>query len=98
MSVGHPGKPAGSAGMEGEGGSMRSVEDLIEAVHREASRADFPIDTPVYEKATKDPNGPSSSPGRWRRRFASSPATWARTRSRKGNRSSEPAGSWCGRV
>ncbi len=37
---------------------MRSVEDLIEAVHREAHRADFPIDVPVYEKAKKDPKRP----------------------------------------
>src|SRR5690242_19863673 len=36
----------------------RSLEDLIEAIHREALRADFPIDEPVYEKAKKDPKRP----------------------------------------
>ena len=30
----------------------------IEAVHQEALRAEFPVDTPVYEKAGKDPTMP----------------------------------------
>lgn len=37
---------------------MRTIEQLIEAVHQEALRADFPVDTPVYEKADKDPTMP----------------------------------------
>lgn len=36
----------------------RTLEDLIEAVHREALRADFPIDEPVYRTAGKDPKRP----------------------------------------
>jgi uracil-DNA glycosylase len=37
---------------------MRSLESLIEAIHREATRADFPIDVAVYERASKDPKRP----------------------------------------
>lgn len=37
---------------------MRSVAELIEAVHREALRAEFPIDVPAYERAGKDPERP----------------------------------------
>jgi len=36
----------------------RTVEDLIEAVHREALRADFPVDEPVYRRVDKDPRRP----------------------------------------
>ena len=34
---------------------MRTVESLIAEVEREARRAEFPIDTPVYERAGRDP-------------------------------------------
>jgi uracil-DNA glycosylase len=37
---------------------MRSIERLIDDIHREAQRADFPIDTPVYQKVGKDPKRP----------------------------------------
>ena len=37
---------------------MRSIEALIEAVRQEALRAEFPVDTAVYEKAGKDPSRP----------------------------------------
>lgn len=37
---------------------MRTIEQLIDDVHREAKRAEFPVDTPVYEKAGKDPSVP----------------------------------------
>jgi uracil-DNA glycosylase len=37
---------------------MRTLDELIEAVHAEAARAEFPIDTPVYERAKKDPKRP----------------------------------------
>ena len=37
---------------------MRSIEALIEAVREEALRAQFPVDTAVYEKAGKDPSRP----------------------------------------
>jgi uracil-DNA glycosylase len=37
---------------------MRTVDQLIEAIAREAKRAEFPIDRPVYEKAGKDPEQP----------------------------------------
>ncbi|HEX8202814.1 MAG TPA: uracil-DNA glycosylase family protein [Isosphaeraceae bacterium] len=37
---------------------MRSLQSLIEAVHREALRAEFPIDVPVYERVGKDPKRP----------------------------------------
>jgi uracil-DNA glycosylase len=37
---------------------MRTIEALIEAVQAEARRADFPIDTPVYHKAGRDPTRP----------------------------------------
>jgi len=34
---------------------MRTLSELLEAIHKEALRAEFPIDRPVYEKAGKDP-------------------------------------------
>ncbi len=34
---------------------MRTIEQLVEAVHREAIRAEFPVDEPVYRRAGKDP-------------------------------------------
>lgn len=37
---------------------MRTIEVLIEAVRQEAERAEFPVDTPVYQKAGKDPSQP----------------------------------------
>ena len=37
---------------------MRGIDDLIAAVGREARRAEFPIDIPVYEKVEKDPLAP----------------------------------------
>ncbi len=37
---------------------MRTIEELIEAVRREALRAEFPVDIPVYERAGKDPAMP----------------------------------------
>jgi uracil-DNA glycosylase len=37
---------------------MSSLEDLIAAVEREARRAPFPVDQPVYERANRDPNRP----------------------------------------
>jgi uracil-DNA glycosylase len=37
---------------------MRTISALIEAVASEARRADFPVDTPVYQKAGKDPTRP----------------------------------------
>lgn len=37
---------------------MRTIEQLVESVQQEAERADFPIDTPVYERAGKDPKRP----------------------------------------
>jgi uracil-DNA glycosylase len=37
---------------------MRTIEKLIEAVHKEALHAEFPVDTPVYEKAGRDPTMP----------------------------------------
>src|SRR5262245_41366062 len=37
---------------------MRTFEQLIEDVHHEALRADFPIDEPVYKKAGRDPKVP----------------------------------------
>ncbi len=36
----------------------RTVADLIEAVHREALRAAFPVDEPVYRRVDKDPMRP----------------------------------------
>src|SRR4051794_26180135 len=36
----------------------RNLNALIEAVHREALRADFPIDAAVYERSDKDPTRP----------------------------------------
>jgi uracil-DNA glycosylase len=39
-------------------GGYRSVEELIEAVRKEALREQMPIDTEVYEKADKDPFQP----------------------------------------
>jgi uracil-DNA glycosylase len=37
---------------------MATMEALLEAVEREARRAEFPIDTPVYGRAGKDPLTP----------------------------------------
>ncbi|CAN5807162.1 hypothetical protein BH23PLA1_BH23PLA1_04290 [soil metagenome] len=37
---------------------MRTVEELIKAIHEEALLADFPVDEPVYERAGKDPKRP----------------------------------------
>jgi uracil-DNA glycosylase len=37
---------------------MRTIDDLIADVRREAARAEFPVDRPVYEKAKKDPLDP----------------------------------------
>ncbi|MEW4567687.1 uracil-DNA glycosylase family protein [Tautonia sp. JC769] len=37
---------------------MRSVDDLLEAIAREARRAEFPIDEPVYAASKKDPTWP----------------------------------------
>jgi uracil-DNA glycosylase len=37
---------------------MRSLESLIEAIHREALGAEFPIDVPVYQRVDKDPKRP----------------------------------------
>ncbi|RUL88924.1 uracil-DNA glycosylase family protein [Tautonia sociabilis] len=37
---------------------MRTLDELIEAIHQEALRADFPIDEPVYEASGKDPRRP----------------------------------------
>lgn len=34
---------------------MRPIAQLVESIHQEAQRAPFPVDTPVYEKAGKDP-------------------------------------------
>jgi uracil-DNA glycosylase len=36
----------------------RSIEELLEAIRREAERAEFPIDVAVYERAGKDPKRP----------------------------------------
>jgi uracil-DNA glycosylase len=35
-----------------------SISELIEAVRREAERAEFPIDATVYEQSERDPKGP----------------------------------------
>ena len=37
---------------------MRTLNALIEAVHREAKRAEFPVDTAVYQRSDKDPTRP----------------------------------------
>jgi uracil-DNA glycosylase len=37
---------------------MRTIDDLIEAIHQEAIRAEFPIDEPVYRTEQKDPLQP----------------------------------------
>lgn len=37
---------------------MRTIESLIQAARDEAARADFPVDTPVYERAKKSPIDP----------------------------------------
>lgn len=37
---------------------MRTLDELLAAVEREARRADFPIDRPIYEKAGRDPLRP----------------------------------------
>ncbi len=43
---------------------MRTLEALIEAIHQEALRDEFPIDTPVYERAGRDPTQPILFAGR----------------------------------
>jgi uracil-DNA glycosylase len=37
---------------------MRTIAELVEDVHQEAIRAEFPIDEPVYRRAEKDPFRP----------------------------------------
>lgn len=37
---------------------MRSIDELINDVRREAERAEFPVDLPVYQKSNKDPRDP----------------------------------------
>jgi uracil-DNA glycosylase len=37
---------------------MPDIETLVDAVQEEARRAEFPVDTPVYHKAGKDPTRP----------------------------------------
>lgn len=37
---------------------MRTIPQLVDSIHQEAQREPFPIDTPVYEKAGKDPLQP----------------------------------------
>jgi uracil-DNA glycosylase len=37
---------------------MRTIPQLVDSIHQEAQREAFPIDTPVYEKAGKDPLQP----------------------------------------
>jgi uracil-DNA glycosylase len=37
---------------------MRTIEQLVESVQREAKRADFPVDVPIYERVGKDPLRP----------------------------------------
>ncbi len=37
---------------------MRTTDDLLNAVEGEARRAEFPIDTPVYERSGRDPMVP----------------------------------------
>ena len=59
---------------------MRTIEALIEAVAGEARRAAFPVDTPAYHKANKDPLSPILFAGALERRPASWGVTWARTR------------------
>ena len=37
---------------------MRTLDQLLDAIHQEAQEADFPIDEPVYARAGKDPRRP----------------------------------------
>ncbi len=37
---------------------MRTIEALVAAVRKEAERAEFPVDTPVYEREKRDPLQP----------------------------------------
>ncbi|AGA30166.1 uracil-DNA glycosylase family protein [Singulisphaera acidiphila] len=37
---------------------MRTIPQLVDSIHQEAQREPFPIDTPIYEKAGKDPLQP----------------------------------------
>ncbi len=37
---------------------MRSISELIADIRKEAARADFPVDLPVYQKSNKDPLDP----------------------------------------
>src|SRR5690606_15697974 len=41
-----------------ESDSMQTLDDLIEAIHQEALRADFPVDESVYRQARRDPKRP----------------------------------------
>lgn len=43
---------------------MRTIDALVQAVRREAERAEFPIDRPIYERAEKDPLEPVLCAGR----------------------------------
>jgi uracil-DNA glycosylase len=38
--------------------AMSTIDKLLERIHREAERADFPVDEPVYTKVGKDPKRP----------------------------------------
>jgi uracil-DNA glycosylase len=38
--------------------TMRTIDQLIDAVQHEAERAPFPVDTPVYERAEREPSRP----------------------------------------
>ena len=37
---------------------MRTIPQLVDSIHQEAQREPFPIDTPIYDKAGKDPLQP----------------------------------------
>jgi uracil-DNA glycosylase len=37
---------------------VQKIEDLIESAAVEARRAEFPVDTPIYERAKRDPSRP----------------------------------------
>jgi uracil-DNA glycosylase len=37
---------------------MRTIEQLVDAVRREALRAPFPVDEPVYTRSDRDPSAP----------------------------------------
>ncbi len=63
---------------------MCTIPQLLESIHQEA-RAPFPIDTPVYEKAGKDPLEPILFAGSLTAPLACSAATWVRTKSPPAN-------------